>query len=216
MTLQLLTDRPPFFNVENPMTVVYRVCEGQTPPRPTWDDCRGLSLTDGLWRLMENCWSTVRECRPVIQDLIEAAEHGWPVPAEDIQILDPFPETEISDDLILPDTNVLPPPSRIPTGVIAFRCHHETAYVGVTTDYEVRSLFTYSWLPYQRVNILSFSPIGRVGRCDGYFPAAFKGRSTESHSIYKHPPYWRKAGDCLYHSNRLVFCDFTAVKVRYY
>jgi hypothetical protein len=53
---QLMTHKEPWVSVHLATQVILKVCDGETPPRPTDPVVAERGLDDSLWALLEKCW----------------------------------------------------------------------------------------------------------------------------------------------------------------
>ncbi|KAJ7093746.1 kinase-like domain-containing protein [Mycena epipterygia] len=66
---EIMTEKIPFYDLPNDMTVMFKVLEGKRPLRPmSWSGTRAL---DNVWSLMENCWGEKAEMRPSASQIVE-------------------------------------------------------------------------------------------------------------------------------------------------
>ncbi|KAJ7163710.1 kinase-like domain-containing protein [Mycena filopes] len=69
---EILTGKPPYFDIPRDMNVIFLVLQGARPERPEI-----IPAPDSLWTLLEKCWETEPEDRPtasqIIQDLANPA-----------------------------------------------------------------------------------------------------------------------------------------------
>ena len=64
---QVLTGMIPFGKKTGP-EVVIKVLGGVRPSKPS--DALGLGLSDEVWELLEGCWHTKHELRPLVRDVL--------------------------------------------------------------------------------------------------------------------------------------------------
>ena len=67
--LEVLNGQVPFQECCNKFVVMQRVVEGERPERPP-----GPWFTDGLWGMLERCWSPKPNDRPTVEDVLENLE----------------------------------------------------------------------------------------------------------------------------------------------
>ncbi|KAG6905271.1 hypothetical protein DXG01_003775 [Tephrocybe rancida] len=77
---EIFAGEVPFASITRDATVMYKVLLGQQPSRPaaallSWSV---WGLTDGIWSLMEKCWSIDPVKRPTIDIIIEELEKALP------------------------------------------------------------------------------------------------------------------------------------------
>lgn len=48
--------------------MVFKVLGGVKPPKPT--NAPELGLSDGVWKLLEDCWQTERQLRPPVDNVL--------------------------------------------------------------------------------------------------------------------------------------------------
>ena len=65
---QVLCERAPFRDLTNPSMVVVEVSNGMRPEKP--EDAASFGFTDGLWEIVERCWSVDTDVRPRLEDVI--------------------------------------------------------------------------------------------------------------------------------------------------
>ena len=67
LILECITEDVPFSNITNDTAVTHaRINERQRPPRPEGLEGRNL-VSDGLWDLMNDCWSLEPDQRPTME-----------------------------------------------------------------------------------------------------------------------------------------------------
>ena len=66
--LEVLSEEPPFAR-DKDFIVMRKVIEGERPGRP-----EGGLFTDGLWRIMEECWLPQPKGRPTVEAVLECLE----------------------------------------------------------------------------------------------------------------------------------------------
>jgi hypothetical protein len=64
MKIQVFTGRPPFHPIRQDSSVLLQIVQGNRPPRPTIDECRGRKIPDNLWYLITTCWDQDSSRRP--------------------------------------------------------------------------------------------------------------------------------------------------------
>ena len=79
--LEVLTGQLPFPR-DHPLIVVSKVVGGERPERP--QGVEAVWFTDGLWKMLEQCWSPQPKLRPAAEAILEHLERasmGWqPLP----------------------------------------------------------------------------------------------------------------------------------------
>jgi hypothetical protein len=73
---QLHTLRPPFQDLKD-TAVALKVLQGDRPPRPSLEECRGLEITSPLWDTIQACWAQDVLRRPPIARIAAAARRSW-------------------------------------------------------------------------------------------------------------------------------------------
>lgn len=58
----MFTRKPPFSHIRNDAAVIFEAVEGRRPRRPL--PHVSPQLTDGVWRVMEHCWTHEAKDRP--------------------------------------------------------------------------------------------------------------------------------------------------------
>jgi len=48
--------------------IVVEISKGKRPKKP--DDVTSLGFTDGLWEIVERCWSADRDARPTLEAVL--------------------------------------------------------------------------------------------------------------------------------------------------
>ena len=71
--LEVLTSQAPFPCCNN-MVVMRKIVEGERPDRPQGPEA--VWFTDGLWGMLEQCWSPKPELRPIVEGVLECLERG--------------------------------------------------------------------------------------------------------------------------------------------
>ncbi|KAJ7857836.1 hypothetical protein B0H14DRAFT_3638027 [Mycena olivaceomarginata] len=66
---QLLTGKPPFPELRTDGAVIQAVLEGLRPPQPP--SCSGTPPLDGVWILLQDCWTGLPERRPTAVQIVE-------------------------------------------------------------------------------------------------------------------------------------------------
>ncbi|EIN10219.1 kinase-like protein, partial [Punctularia strigosozonata HHB-11173 SS5] len=69
--LELHTKKAPFYHLALDASVLIQILSGKRPPRPTKEECFGLTISENLWDLMSRCWVAQPTKRPKL-DLIAA------------------------------------------------------------------------------------------------------------------------------------------------
>ena len=67
-SVQLLTGQLPFSEPIGP-EVVFQILKGVRPTKPS--NATELGLSDGVWKLLEDCWQTDRQLRPSVKDVLD-------------------------------------------------------------------------------------------------------------------------------------------------
>jgi hypothetical protein len=80
----------PFHNIRNEFQLMRVVKRGGRPPRPTHDLCHSRGLTDGMWKLMEDCWAHHSQNRPSAAQVVPRI-HALCHPLVDDRPCDTFP-----------------------------------------------------------------------------------------------------------------------------
>lgn len=70
LCLALYTLQPPFPHTST-MKVVFAVCQGQRPTRPTKKDYHGIEFSDEMWEMVVRCWAHKPADRPSMQDVAD-------------------------------------------------------------------------------------------------------------------------------------------------
>ncbi|KAJ7878757.1 kinase-like domain-containing protein [Mycena olivaceomarginata] len=65
---EIMTEKVPFHELPNDMTVMFKVLGGHRPSRPL--SCSATAL-DGLWELMQKCWEERAQMRPTATEIVE-------------------------------------------------------------------------------------------------------------------------------------------------
>jgi len=68
---EVLSGQVPFPQSEV-FAVVAKVSRGERPRRPQGEE--GMWFTDGIWRMLERCWTAKRDDRPRIEDVLRCLE----------------------------------------------------------------------------------------------------------------------------------------------
>ncbi|KAJ7185676.1 kinase-like domain-containing protein [Mycena filopes] len=63
---EMLTGKPPYFNIPRDVTVILMVPQGLRPTRPDT-----IRADDSLWLLLEKCWEAKPEDRPTVPQIIQ-------------------------------------------------------------------------------------------------------------------------------------------------
>ena len=74
---EVLSEQVPFPQ-SDVFAVVVKVSRGERPGRPQGEE--GVWFTDGIWRMLERCWTAKRDDRPRIEDVLwclEEASRVW-------------------------------------------------------------------------------------------------------------------------------------------
>jgi hypothetical protein len=80
-TIQICTNRSPFYEVKREAAVIVRVVRGERPQRPL--DASAAFLSDGVWNMIECCWAQNKKSRPRIEEIVGHLVHhadcsDWP------------------------------------------------------------------------------------------------------------------------------------------
>lgn len=67
--LELMTHEEPWVSVRLATQVILKVCQGETPPRPTDPVVVKRGLDDALWALLEKCWCMNMHNRPTMKEI---------------------------------------------------------------------------------------------------------------------------------------------------
>jgi len=65
---QVLGGRAPFDDLPNPGMIVVEIAKGSRPKKP--ENAAGLGFTDGLWGILERCWSADKNTRPTLETIL--------------------------------------------------------------------------------------------------------------------------------------------------
>lgn len=65
---QVLCGCVPFHDLANPFMVVAEISKGTRPEKP--EDAAKFGFTDGLWEIVERCWSADRDARPTLEAVL--------------------------------------------------------------------------------------------------------------------------------------------------
>jgi len=72
LILECITEEVPFFKLRRSAAVIHaRLSKKQSPPRPDGQDQRNR-VSDGLWKLMTQCWTIEADQRPAMEKV-----HGF-------------------------------------------------------------------------------------------------------------------------------------------
>ena len=71
--LEVLTGKAPFVGCNN-MVVMRKKIEGEYPDRPQGPEA--VWFTDGLWGMLEQCWSSEPKLRPAVEGVLECLNRG--------------------------------------------------------------------------------------------------------------------------------------------
>ena len=85
--LEVLTGQVPFLRCSN-MAVMRKIIEGEHPGRPKGPEA--VWFTDGLWRMLKQCWLHKAKLRPAVEDVLEFLEQG-------LESWEPLPPSTDSD-----------------------------------------------------------------------------------------------------------------------
>ncbi|KAG6910117.1 hypothetical protein DXG01_013171 [Tephrocybe rancida] len=77
---EIFVGEVPFAKIARDITIMYKVLRGQRPSRPAAESLSWSvwGLTEGIWQLMEECWSADPANRPTIDMIIEELEIALP------------------------------------------------------------------------------------------------------------------------------------------
>jgi serine/threonine protein kinase len=67
-TFKLATSKPPFYDVEDNLRIAYMITTGNIPERHKYQE---LPFQDGLWTILEQCWSFEKRDRPTSEVLVD-------------------------------------------------------------------------------------------------------------------------------------------------
>ena len=65
---QVLCGKAPFDDLPNPAMIVVEITRGTRPKKP--EDAARFGFTDGLWAILERCWSADKEARPELGTIL--------------------------------------------------------------------------------------------------------------------------------------------------
>jgi hypothetical protein len=69
---QISTKKSPFYpDITTEELVRDMVERGETPRKPTDEECSGVPMSEELWSLAEDCWITDAKQRPTIDNVLE-------------------------------------------------------------------------------------------------------------------------------------------------
>ena len=78
--LELLTGKHPYAHLKREANVIHNIVEKKMmPPRPESPE-KNIWLTDDLWTLMEQCWSSDANCRPpmpIVAECMNGVEESF-------------------------------------------------------------------------------------------------------------------------------------------
>jgi hypothetical protein len=60
----------PFFP-RSDLAVTLHIIKGETPKRPTQEECDGVPMSDDLWSLAVDCWAMNPKERPTIDNVLQ-------------------------------------------------------------------------------------------------------------------------------------------------
>jgi len=84
VVLEVLSGQPPFAS-DKDFIVMRKVIDGEHPGRPEGPEASWF--TDGLWRMLEQCWAMPPESRPSIEAALECLERvsrTWKPPSHQV------------------------------------------------------------------------------------------------------------------------------------
>jgi len=68
---QIFSGQKPFHDITNDYQVVIAIQGGNRPSRPFHDLSRTRGLDDGIWNLIETCWTAESSGRPIAAQIVE-------------------------------------------------------------------------------------------------------------------------------------------------
>ena len=68
MIPEVLCGHHPYVEIQSGVFVVNAIMEGVRPEKP--EGAARLGFTDGLWRVLEQCWLEDRGARPSVEDIL--------------------------------------------------------------------------------------------------------------------------------------------------
>lgn len=74
LRVEAYTGHPPFWDIAHEVTIVLDVMAGKRPRRPSVEECGGRQMSNSMWDLIQECWTSEPANRPVIQDVIKRLE----------------------------------------------------------------------------------------------------------------------------------------------
>lgn len=115
---EVLSGRIPFYQYPN-FVIPGKVVEGERPERP--QDMEGVWFTDGVWEVLERCWTPQPRNRPNIEDVLQCLEvisESWTPPFPQLLAVPSIPHslTRVFSDTTtveITDRSVISPLSRV-------------------------------------------------------------------------------------------------------
>lgn len=71
MLWQIFSGNVPFQEIRLDGTVIFAVCTGNRPTRPSHELAISRGLEDTTWHLIETCWDQDPDKRPVVSKVVE-------------------------------------------------------------------------------------------------------------------------------------------------
>ena len=72
--LQVLSGKPPFWEITNKGAVIYAIMEGVRPEKP--EEAESLGFTEGLWEVAQRCWLPNPSARPDVRNVLSHLNHA--------------------------------------------------------------------------------------------------------------------------------------------
>jgi hypothetical protein len=73
---QISTKKSPFYpDITNEELVADMVEQGETPRKPTDQECDGAPISEDLWSLANDCWKKEAQKRPSMENVLERLRH---------------------------------------------------------------------------------------------------------------------------------------------
>jgi len=73
---EVLYGRTPFHDLANSFMVVVEISKGTRPEKP--EDAASYGFTDGLWEIVERCWSADLGTRPTLEAVLSCLHEAAP------------------------------------------------------------------------------------------------------------------------------------------
>ncbi|KAF9443254.1 kinase-like protein [Macrolepiota fuliginosa MF-IS2] len=98
---EILTNQLPFHEFPRNQTVMFKIFSGEKPSKPPSDAWVDLELTDGLWELMDLCWTFESSERPTVPDIVKRLKEVPlnPVSKQRIEYMKQRPDQETNTQL---------------------------------------------------------------------------------------------------------------------